>query len=171
MGLVDPSAMPLASLTAGDLNPLERQRIREAIRRYGGDMSLLPLADEELDGALGLVATIDGIRRPTLAGLLLMGREEILRQHAPAHEVAFQVLSGTDVQVNEFFENRCSRPSRKSRSFLKPVSGSRKFRQASSGFPYRIMTGARSGRDLSMPLCIATIRALGPCTFVLMKTA
>jgi len=103
MGLVDPSAMPLASLTAGDLNPLERQRIREAIRRYGGDMSLLPLADEELDGALGLVATIDGIRRPTLAGLLLMGREEILRQHAPAHEVAFQVLSGTDVQVNEFF--------------------------------------------------------------------
>jgi ATP-dependent DNA helicase RecG len=103
MGLVDPSAMPLTALTAGDLNPLERQRIREAIRRYGGDMSLLPLADEELDGALGLVVIIDGVRRPTLAGLLLMGREEILRQHAPAHEVAFQVLAGTDVQVNEFF--------------------------------------------------------------------
>ena len=103
MGLVDPSAMPMASLTAADLNPLEQQRIREAIRRYGGDMSLLPLADEELNGALGLIATVDGIRRPTLAGLLLMGREEILRQHAPAHEVAFQVLEGTDVQVNEFF--------------------------------------------------------------------
>ena len=96
----------MASFTAADLNPLERQRIREAIRRYGGDMSLLPLADEELDGALGLIATVDGIRRPTLAGLLLMGREEILRQHAPAHEVAFQVLSGTDVQVNEFFVSR-----------------------------------------------------------------
>lgn len=49
-------------------------------------MSLLPLADEDLDGALGLVVTIDGIRRPTLAGLLLMGREEMLRRHVPAHE-------------------------------------------------------------------------------------
>ena len=103
MGLLDPSAMPIASLTSDDLNPLERQRIRESIRRYGGDMSLLPLADEELDGALGLVITIDGFRRPTLSGLLLMGREEILRQHAPAHEVAFQVLEGTDVKANEFF--------------------------------------------------------------------
>lgn len=103
LGLIDPSATPLASLTAADLNPLERQRIREAIRRYGGDMTLLPLADEELDGALGLVTTVEGVRRPTVAGLLIMGREETLRQHIPAHEVAFQVLEGTDVRVNEFF--------------------------------------------------------------------
>lgn len=103
LGLIDPSATPVASLAAEDLNPLERQRIREAIRRHGGDMSLLPLADEELDGALGLVTTIEGVRRPTVAGLLMMGREEVLRQHLPAHEVAFQVLEGTDVRVNEFF--------------------------------------------------------------------
>ena len=103
LGLVDPSATPLSSLSADDLNPLERQRIRESIRRYGGDTSLLPLADEELDGALGLVTTIDDVQRPTLAGLLLMGREKTLRRYAPAHEVAFQVLEGTDVQVNEFF--------------------------------------------------------------------
>ena len=98
-----PSAIPLTSLSVEDLNPLERQRIRESIRRYGGDTSLLPLADEELDGALGLVTTVEGIRRPTVAGLLIMGREEILRQHLPAHEVAFQVLEGTDVRANEFF--------------------------------------------------------------------
>lgn len=103
MGLVDPSATPLTSLSVEDLNPLERQRIRESIRRYGGDTSLLPLADEELDGALGLVTIVEGIQRPTIAGLLLMGREGILRQHVPAHEVAFQVLEGTDVRVNEFF--------------------------------------------------------------------
>ncbi len=102
LGLIDPSSIPITSLAVDDLNPLERQRIREAIRRYGGDTSLLPLADEELDGALGLVTSVDGIRRPTLAGLLLMGREELLRQYVPAHEVAFQVLSGTEVQVNEF---------------------------------------------------------------------
>lgn len=103
MGLVDPSAAPLASLRNDALNPLERGRIREAIRRYGDDTSLLPLADEELDGALGIVAPLDGIQRPTLAGLLMMGREEVLRQHVPSHEVAYQVLDGTDVQANEFF--------------------------------------------------------------------
>lgn len=102
MGLVDPSAIPMVSLNVDDLSPLERQRIRESIRRYGGDMSLLPLADEELDSALGLVTTVDGFRRPTVAGLLIMGKEEMLRQHMPAHEVAFQVLEGTDVRVNEF---------------------------------------------------------------------
>ena len=103
LGLIDPSAIPLTALTVEDLNPLERQRIREAIRRYGGDMTLLPLADEELDGALGLVVTVEGVRRPTVAGLLIMGREDVLRQHIPAHEIAFQVLDGTEVRVNEFF--------------------------------------------------------------------
>ena len=103
LGLADPSALPLPSLTVKALNPLERQRIREAIRRYGGDMSLLPLADDELDGALGLVTTAEGVQRPTVAGLRLLGREEVLRQHVPAHEIAFQVLEGTDVRVNEFF--------------------------------------------------------------------
>lgn len=103
MGLVDPSATPLTSLTVEDLNPLERQRIRESIRRYGGDTSLVPLADDELDGALGLVTAFEGVRRPTVAGLLIMGREAILRKHLPAHEVAFQVLEGTNVRVNEFF--------------------------------------------------------------------
>jgi len=103
LGAIDPSGLPISELTTNDLNPLERQRIREAIRRYGGDTSLLPLADEELDGALGFVTTINGRRHPTLAGLLFLGREEFFRQYLPGHEVAFQVLEGTDVRVNEFF--------------------------------------------------------------------
>lgn len=103
MGQADPSAVAMPFLSVEALNPLERHRIREAIRRYGGDAALLPLADEELDGALGLVTTLDGVRCPTLAGLLMMGREEVLRQHVPAHEAAFQVLEGTDVRLNEFF--------------------------------------------------------------------
>jgi ATP-dependent DNA helicase RecG len=102
LGLADPSAMIVEGLTAADLNPLERQRVREAIRRYGGDTALLALADEELDGALGLTVEKDGQRKPTLAGLLLLGREPQLRQFVPAHETAFQVLDGTDVRVNEF---------------------------------------------------------------------
>ncbi len=103
LGLLDPSAAVQEMLSEDDHNPLERERIREMINRYGGDKSLLGLEDQELDGALGLTITVDGVRRPTMAGLLLLGREMVLRQHLPAHETAFQVLQGTDVRVNEFF--------------------------------------------------------------------
>ena len=102
-GLLDPSAIVIEDVDAENLNPLERHRIREAIRRYGGDQSLLALADGELDGALGLTRPSNGQRRPTLTGLLFLGHEAQLRQILPAHEVAFQVLERTSVRVNEFF--------------------------------------------------------------------
>jgi len=103
LGVTDPSALPLENLAVEDLDPIQRIRIRNAIKKYGGDQSLLPLADEELDGALGLTVTVSGKRYPTVAGLLLLGNEMQLRQHLPSHEVAFQVLRGTDVLVNEFY--------------------------------------------------------------------
>jgi ATP-dependent DNA helicase RecG len=103
LGVTDPSALPLENLAVEDLDPIQRIRIRNAIKKYGGDQSLLPLADEELDGALGLTMTVSGKRHPTVAGLLLLGNEMQLRQHLPSHEVAFQVLRGTDVLVNEFY--------------------------------------------------------------------
>lgn len=103
LGLIDPSAMPILELTVKDLNPIERLRIREAIKLYRGDRALLTLTDEELDGALGLVIGVDGILHPTVAGLLMIGREEHLRKYIPSHEIAFQVLEGTHVKMNEFF--------------------------------------------------------------------
>ena len=102
-GLIDPSAMPVIGITADEVDPLQRHRIREAIRRFGGDQSLLPLADHELDGALGLTTTIDGTIRLTVAGLLLLGNEMELRRLLPAYEVAFQFMHGTNVRINEFF--------------------------------------------------------------------
>ncbi|WP_303293149.1 ATP-binding protein [Marinobacter sp. ST-43] len=103
LGVTDPSALPVDNLSVEDLDPIQRIRIRNAIKKYGGDQSLLPLADDELDGALGLTVNTGGQRRPTVAGLLLLGNEMQLRQHLPSHEVAFQVLRGTDVLVNEFY--------------------------------------------------------------------
>lgn len=103
LGLVDPSAMVLEEVDASQLDPLQRLRIRNAIKKYGGEQSLLPLADTELDGALGLCREVSGLRRPTIAGLLLLGTEDLLRQYVPAYEVAFQVLQSTDVKVNEFY--------------------------------------------------------------------
>lgn len=103
LGLVDPSAILIETVAAEDLDSMQRLRIRKAIQKYGGERSLSVLADEELDGALGLCREGKDSRHPTIAGLLLLGKEEMLRQHIPAHEVAFQVLHGTEVKVNEFY--------------------------------------------------------------------
>ena len=103
LGQVDPSAILLDELTAEQFDPLQRLRMRNAIKKYGGDNSLHALSDDELDAALGLCRVVHGVRKPTVAGLLLLGTEELLRTHLPAHEAAFQVLRGTDVQVNEFY--------------------------------------------------------------------
>lgn len=103
LGLLDPSAMVLEDVEADLLDPLQRLRIRKAIKKYGGEQALLSLADEELDGSLGLCRKINGVRHPTVAGLLLLGTEDLLRQYVSAYEVAFQVLQGTDVKVNEFY--------------------------------------------------------------------
>ena len=102
-GLLDVSAQPVAGATLDDLDPLERERLRQAIQHYGGDRVLLELDDEALDGALGLTTRQpDGRRVPTLTGLLLVGREPSLRQLLPTHEVAFQVLAQQAVRFNEF---------------------------------------------------------------------
>jgi len=103
LGLVDPSAMLMEQITVDQFDPLQRLRLRNAIKKYGGEQSLFSLADEELDGALGLVMDHQGRKRPTVAGLLILGSETLLRQYLPAYEVAFQVLRGTDVRVNEFY--------------------------------------------------------------------
>ena len=102
-GMLDVSAQPVAGATLADFDPLERERLRQAVQQYGGDRVLLDLDDEALDGALGLsVRQPDGSRLPTLTGLLLVGRESALQQWVPTHEFAFQVLAQQSVKFNEF---------------------------------------------------------------------
>lgn len=102
-GLVDVSAQPVLGCTLADFDPLERERLRQAVQQYGGDRVLLDLDDEALDGALGFTQRQpDGSRVPTLAGLLLIGREAALQQRVATHELAFQVLAQQAVRFNEF---------------------------------------------------------------------
>ena len=102
-GLVDVSAQPVAGSTLADFDPLERERLRQAVRQYGGDRVLLELDDEAMDGALGFTQRqSDGTRVPTLTGLLLIGRESVLQQRVATHELAFQVLAQQAVRFNEF---------------------------------------------------------------------
>ena len=103
LGLSDASARAVPGATLADFDPLERERLRQTIRRYGGDRVLLELDDEALEGALNLSTRNDrGERVPTLAGLLIIGRESALRELVATHEIAFQVLAREAVQFNEF---------------------------------------------------------------------
>ena len=102
-GLMDASSQAVAGATLADLDPLERERLRQSVQQYGGDRVLLELPDDELDGALGFtIRQSDGTRIPTLTGLLLVGRENALRELVPTHEFAFQVLAREEVSFNEF---------------------------------------------------------------------
>lgn len=103
LGLLDYSNLPIQQLTTDAFDPLERERLRQMVERYRGDVSLLALTDEELEGALGLARSANGIRIPTVTGLLLLGRESALREHLPTHEVAFQVREETQLRVNDFY--------------------------------------------------------------------
>ncbi len=103
LGLLDYSALPVVGASPADFDPLERERLRQMVERYGGDRNLLALSDTELDGALGLVRREGSQLTPTVGGLLILGREASLREHLPTHEAAFQVLDGTEVRVNEFY--------------------------------------------------------------------
>ncbi len=100
--LIDMSAEVVADATLADFDPLQRERLRAVIANNPrSDKSLAGLSDEQIDGALSLTTTRDGQRRPTLLGLLLIGRTNSLRQLVPTHEVLFQVMDGTRVKVNE----------------------------------------------------------------------
>ena len=103
-GALDFSAALVPEATWEALDPLEFERYRRMIRthRGRGDEALLALPDVELAKALGAVAANGGVHGIRVAGLLLFGKEEALRRHLPAHEVAFQVLHGTAVDVNDF---------------------------------------------------------------------
>lgn len=103
-GAMDYSALFVGDATWEDLAPLEFERLRQTIVSNGGraDAALLTLTNVDLAKALGLGEGGDRIERVRVAGLLMLGREESLRRLIPTHEVAFQVLSGTRVSVNDF---------------------------------------------------------------------
>lgn len=103
-GAVDYAAIEVREARWEDLDPLEFERLRRLIREgTGGDAALAGLADIDIAKALGVATGNGGGISIRVGALLLFGREDALRRHVPTHEVAFQALSGTSVEVNNFF--------------------------------------------------------------------
>ena len=101
LNLLDYSAQVLQDSSIDDLDPNERIRLRNIIKFRKGDSSLLELSDEELDKALQLVKEDHGVLKPTITGLLLIGKEEKIKELIPTAKESFQVLEGTKIRVNE----------------------------------------------------------------------
>ena len=100
---LDYTALPVPEASAADFDPLERERLRRILVQNTAEKGLLQLSDDALYRALGLVRRHDGRECPTVAGLLLLGRPDVLARLLPTAASSFQELEGTRVRVNEDF--------------------------------------------------------------------
>lgn len=101
IGRCDYSAMCLPNTSYADLDDLERHRLRNLLEENRGEKALLDLNNQDLDKALGLVRETPNGLIPTVAGLLLIGKQKRLKQLVPGNDFVFQHLSATDVLANE----------------------------------------------------------------------
>lgn len=98
LGKLDYTAQLLSGLTINAFDDVEIERLRTSISRsQGADHSLLDLSTPDLLSALRLLQ--DGT--PTVAGLLIVGKAELIEHYLPTSQVVFHVLHGTDAKINE----------------------------------------------------------------------
>ena len=100
-GAVDWSGQFAERVTLSDLDQVEVARARNILRRANPESDLLKLDDRAFLEGLGAVRS----ERVTHTGLLLFGREEILRQLCPQSQVHYvHMISETDVVRNDIYQ-------------------------------------------------------------------
>ena len=101
--LIDPSAQAMPEVPLSAVDALQRERMRASIRRnHNSDKALLELDDAAFDRSLGLIQNYGEKECLSLAGLLCLTDADTIRRHAPTYEVAFQVMKGSNVVVNDY---------------------------------------------------------------------
>jgi len=104
LGLLDFSAQVLSESRWEDLDPLAFEVARRLMNRPGADKVLLELSDREMAKAMRVVESRDDLLVPTIAGLLLFGRQEAIERWVPTHACHVQALgAGSAVLMNDGF--------------------------------------------------------------------
>ena len=84
LSLLDYSATPVPNADYSDLDPVQREHLRNILRNYNGEKTLLELDDEDLDKALRLVVSTGNRLIPTA-------------------EAAYIAYTGTQISSNQTF--------------------------------------------------------------------
>lgn len=84
-GYFDPSAEVKEHLKISDLSKIEIERLRNFIKAKNPDSQLLRLKEREFLKQTGIIKN----GHPTTAGILLVGKKEIIQKVIPGHEVTY----------------------------------------------------------------------------------
>ena len=131
IGQLDYSSFPLPNASMDDFSKEELARLRDILSRSrnNGDQALLELPDDEMLSALRMVAMVDGRKVPTVTGILLAGKREAIARCVPTSGAAFQVLEGTEVRVNQDFDQPLLYTIEKMRAMLEPWNPEREYEE------------------------------------------
>lgn len=130
VGQLDYSAFPLPDTDMDDFSQEEIARLRDVLSRSrGSDRSLLELPDEEILSALRMTTTVDGKTTPTVTGILLAGKPQAIMRAVPTSGATFQVLEGTEVRVNQDFDQPLLYTIEKMREMLEPWNPEREYEE------------------------------------------
>lgn len=143
LGQLDYSAFPLPDASMDDFSGEELSRLREILSRSRhSDKALLELSDEEVLSSLRMTTQVDGKPTPTVTGILLAGKTEAIERAIPTSGATFQVLEGTEVRVNQDFNQPLLYTIEKMGEMLEPWNPEREyedglFRQSIPEFDHR----------------------------------
>ena len=128
IGQLDYSAFPVPDTSLDDFSPEELLRLRSILERNrNSDQTLLELDDEEMLAALRMTTVVDGRTTPTVTGILLVGKQNVIERVMPTSQAAFQVLEGTEVRINQDFCGPLLNTIEKIREMLEPWNPEREF--------------------------------------------
>lgn len=85
LGLIDLTGEVIKDVSIGDLDKIEIERLRNIIRAEKSESTLLRLGEKDLLEHTGITKD----RHPTVAGILLVGKEDAVEKYVPANEVIY----------------------------------------------------------------------------------
>ncbi len=93
----DYTAGYLLDVGIGSIDPLEVARLRNWIEKYTPASEILKLEDTDLLKSLGIIREIDGEDRLTIAGLMMLGKEQAIKKDLPQNEMIYFRFEENDV--------------------------------------------------------------------------